>query len=593
MREIWRIVKFTRELWRYYVAIGIFTVLLSIMSQLQPLFTKGAIDQITKGLSGGKADVTAVAVFAILIFLTDFGQTIFSNIAGFMGDILSAKLRRAMSERYYEHLMTLPQGYFDRELTGTIINRMNRGISQITDYMQMLTNNFLQFIFSTIFSLIVVAYYSWQVGLMLLVLYPVFVWLTTRTSSRWQGYQKTINQEQDIASGRFTEVIGQVKVVKSYLQERRELKLFSKHYGAVVNTTNPQSRFWHQQDVRRRVVLNIIFFAIFAYIFVETARGAYTIGTMVLLMQYAILIRIPIFSISFLVDQTQRALANTRDYFEAMDVEPDIIDRPGARPLKVKQGAIAFREVHFGYEAERPVLKGLSFELPPDSKTALVGESGEGKTTITNLLLRLYEVQQGTVTIDGHDINEVTQQSLRESIAVVFQEPALFSGTIRENIAYARPKASEAEIVAAAKAANADEFIRKFEKGYDSEIGERGLRLSGGQKQRIAIARALLKDAPILILDEATSSLDSKSERLVQEALEHLMNGRTTLIIAHRLSTIQAVDQIVTIQNGRVGEVGHPTDLAKSGGIYAQLLKLQAQHTEATKKKLQAYEISN
>jgi ATP-binding cassette, subfamily B, bacterial len=593
MREIWRIVKFTRELWRYYVAIGVFTILLSVMSQLQPLFTKGAIDQITKGLSGGQASVTVVAVFAVLIFLTDFGQTIFSNIAGFMGDILSARLRRAMSERYYQHLMTLPQSYFDQELTGTIINRMNRGISQITDYMQMLTNNFLQFIFSTVFSLIIVAYYSWQVGLMLLVLYPVFIWLTTRTSTRWQGYQKKINEEQDMASGRFAEVIGQIKVVKSYLQERRELRLFSGHFASVVETTYPQSRFWHRQDVQRRIILNLIFFAIFAYIFVETAHGAYTIGTMVLLMQYAFLIRIPIFSISFLVDQTQRALTNTRDYFEAMDTTPDIVDRPGAQQLQVGEGGIGFQAVRFGYEADRPVLKGLSFELSPDSKTALVGESGEGKTTITSLLLRLYEAQDGAITIDGQNINEVTQKSLREAIAVVFQESALFSGTIRENIAYARPKATDKEIVAAARAANADEFISKFEKGYDTQIGERGLRLSGGQKQRIAIARALLKDAPILILDEATSSLDSKSERLVQEALERLMKGRTTLIIAHRLSTIQSVDQIVTIENGRVGEIGSPAELAASGGVYAQLLKLQARHTEATKKKLQAYEISN
>lgn len=592
MREIWRIVKFTRELWRYYVAISIFTILLSVMSQLQPLFTKGAIDQITKSLSGGKADVTLVAVFAGLIFLTDFGQTIFSNIAGYMGDLLSAKIRRAMSERYYQHLMTLPQSYFDSELTGTIINRMNRGISQITDYMQMLTNNFLQFIFSTIFSLLIVAYYSWQVGLMLLVLYPVFVWLTTRTSSKWQNYQKKINLEQDIASGRFAEVIGQIKVVKSFLQEKRELKLFSGHFATAVQTTYPQSSYWHRQDVRRRVVLNIIFFAIFAYIFVETARGAYDIGTMVLLMQYAILIRIPIFSISFLVDQTQRALANTRDYFAAMDVTPDIVDRPDAKPLKVERGRIAFDRVEFGYEKGLPVLKGLSFELPADSKTALVGESGEGKTTITNLLLRLYEVNKGAITIDGQNIDAVTQASLREAVAVVFQEPALFSGTIRENIAYARPGASDKEIEAAANAANADEFIRKFDKGYASEIGERGLRLSGGQKQRIAIARALLKDAPILILDEATSSLDSKSERLVQQALERLMKGRTTLIIAHRLSTIQAVDQIVSIQNGTVSEIGSPAELAKRKGIYAELLRLQAHASESTKKKLQAYEIA-
>jgi ATP-binding cassette subfamily B protein len=223
----------------------------------------------------------------------------------------------------------------------------------------------------------------------------------------------------------------------------------------------------------------------------------------------------------------------------------------------------------------------------------LVGESGEGKTTITNLLMRLYEPRKGTISIDGHDISGVTQSSLRANIGVVFQDPALFSGTIRENISYANPGASDAEIIAAAKAANADEFIEKFDKGYETEIGERGLKLSGGQKQRIAIARALLKDAPILVLDEATSSLDSRSEAMVQEALERLMRGRTTIIIAHRLSTIQSVDQIITLRGGIVDETGSPSQLAKSGGIYAQLLKLQNREpTERTKSQLKAFEIA-
>jgi ATP-binding cassette subfamily B protein len=222
----------------------------------------------------------------------------------------------------------------------------------------------------------------------------------------------------------------------------------------------------------------------------------------------------------------------------------------------------------------------------------LVGESGEGKTTITSLLLRLYEPQGGSIKIDGQNINDVSQYSLRHAIGVVFQEPALFSGTIRENIAYSNDNASDKEIVAAAKSANADEFIRKLEKGYDTEIGERGLKLSGGQKQRIAIARAFLKNAPILILDEATSSLDSKSEQMVQEGLMRLMKGRTTLIIAHRLSTIQHVDQIITLQGGKIGEIGSPEELAASGGIYAQLLKLQLGHTDTDKKKLKEYDIS-
>ncbi len=591
MKSIWRIVRFTGSLWRYYLGVSVFTVLVAVLSQLLPIFTKATIDEITKAAGGGHVEVTKVAVFATLIFVVDMAQNLLNNVGGYLGDMLSAKQRRLLANRYYEHVLSLPQRYFDTELTGTIINRMSRGISQITTYTQVLSNNFLQFLFSTVFTLIIVAYYSWPSALILLSLYPVYIWLTTLSNDKWQAYQKDINRDSDVASGRFAESVGQVKVVKSFVQELFELKSFDKLQRKIVRVTSPQSKYWHKHDVLRRTVLAVINFALYIFIFVETARGVYTLGTMVLLIQYAQYIRIPLFSISFLVSQTQQAIANSRDYFAVMDEAPEIRDHEDAKSLTITKGAISFEGVDFRYDQDTPVLTDLSFEVAPDSKLALVGESGQGKTTITSLLLRLYEVNAGTIRIDGQNINDVRQASLRDNIAVVFQEPALFSGTIRENIAYGRPNASYKEIEVAAKAANAHEFITKFEQGYDSEIGERGLKLSGGQKQRLAIARALLKDAPILILDEATSSLDTKSERQVQEALERLMKGRTTLIIAHRLSTIQSVDTIVTLVAGRVDEIGSPRRLAHSGGIYSELLKLQQAHTEASKKRLQSYEM--
>lgn len=591
MKSIWRIVRFTGSLWKYYLGVSVCTVFVAATSQVIPLLTKAAIDEITK-LSGGEVSVSRVAIFATLIFVTDMAQTLGSNVGGYIGDMLAAKQRRLLSNRYYQHVLSLPQRYFDTELTGTIINRMSRGIEQITTYTQTLSNNFLQFLFSTVFTLIIVAYYAWPVALILLSLYPIYIWLTTLSNDKWQAYQKDINRNSDIASGRFAESVGQVRVVKSFVQELSELRLFDKLMHRIVNTTNPQSKYWHWHDVLRRTVLAVINLALYAFIFVQTARGHYSIGTMVLLLQYAQLIRIPLFSISFLVSQTQRAIANSQDYFAVMDEQPEIQDAVGARPLQVAKGEVVFQNVVFGYEADTQVLRGVSFTAEAGSKLALVGESGQGKTTITSLLLRLYEPQSGFIGIDGQDVQSVTQVSLRENIAVVFQEPALFSGTIRENIAYARPSASDKEVEAAARAANAHEFIAKFDKGYDSEIGERGLKLSGGQKQRIAIARAILKDAPILILDEATSSLDTKSERQVHQALERLMRGRTTLIIAHRLSTIESVDVIVTLVGGKVDEIGSPSDLAHSGGIYAQLLALQQSHAEADKKKLKQYELT-
>jgi len=593
MRDIWRIITFTKSLWRYYLLISVFAVLIAGAGQVIPLFSKGAVDEIGKLGAGGQPNLTWVAVFAFLIFLADFAQTIISNISGYYGDIMSARLRLYLSERYYKHMLSLPQRYFDTELSGKIINRMSRGINQISDFVQVVSNNFLQFLLSTVLSLAIVALYSWPVALMLLAIYPIFIYLTTRSSGKWLKYQESINKSQDIASGRFTEAIGQVRVVKSFVQEPRELDFFTKNYQKVVATTRPQSKLWHSQDVLRRSVLNVIFWGVYTYIFVATALGWYSLGTMVLLMQFATFIRLPIFTISFLVDQTQRAVGNARDYFKAMDEQPDVIDKPDAPELTVDKGEIGFRDVQFSYDGgDKRVLHGVTFTAKPQSKIALVGESGEGKTTISNLLLRLYEPQKGAILIDGTDIATVTQTSLRRNIAVVFQDPALFSGTVRENISYANPGASKKEIIAAAKAANADEFVSKLPKGYDTEIGERGIKLSGGQKQRIAIARALLKNAPILVLDEATSSLDSKAEQQVQDALNRLMQGRTTIIIAHRLSTIAHVDEIVTIAGGKVQEVGTPGALAKTGGIYSQLLQLQMGATEAAKKKLKEFDIA-
>ena len=589
MQHILKILRFTKELRPYYIVIGILSVFVAAIGLLQPLFTGWAIDELKLGT---EADIQRLVVIVVAIFISDLGTNLLSNINGFIGDQMSARLYKSLGRQYYEHLLSLPQSYFDQELTGKIINRLNRSVVQISGFMQMWSNNFLQFIFSTVLALAIVAFYSWQVALLLFALYPIFILMTVKASGTWQGYQKKINHDTDMASGRFAEAISQVKVVKSFIQEKKEIKYFDKHTNKVLEYTRPQSRYWHTKDVQRRLALNVIFFAVYLFIFIQAANGYLSAGQAVTLILYAMQIRIPIFTISFLVENTQRAIADSKDYFEIMDMKPDIADHANASNLAFKRGEIEFSNMSFGY-GDKHVLHNISFKVEPDTKIALVGESGEGKTTLTNLLLRLYEPKSGTICIDGINIQDVTQVSLRQSIGVVFQDPALFSGTIKENIAYGNMSASKKEVEDAAKAANAHEFIEKLDKGYDTEIGERGLKLSGGQKQRIAIARALLKDAPILILDEATSSLDSKSEAMVQQALERLMKGRTTLIIAHRLSTIQNVDKIISLQNGKVAEIGSPDDLASSGGIYSQLLKLQQGKTETSKKKLKEYDISN
>jgi ATP-binding cassette, subfamily B, bacterial len=589
VKSLTRIFTYASSLWRYYSLITIFVVILSIGQLSMPVITGRMIDVLQRS---NKSDLREIVTLVVVLFLMDAGTGVLNNINGYLGDRMSAKLHKILAERYFEHLTMLPQKYFDQELSGKIIGRLSRSTQQLSQFINMFANNFSQFVVSTVFALILCARYSWLVALELGLLYPIFIAMTVRTTNKWQVWQGERNAALDVAAGRFSESISAIKVVKSYVQERREVKFFQKYMSVFVDKGRPQSRYFHEQDVVRRTILAVIFLAVYMTIFTQAVNHQITSGVAVTLMLLAYQIRIPIFSISFLVDNTQRAVADSKDYFKVMAEVSDIVDKPGAKRIYVDSGSIAFDDVVFGYTEKHKVLDGLSFVVEANTKVALVGESGEGKTTITSLLMRLYSPNSGTISVDGQDIAAVTQHSLRAQIGVVFQDPSLFSGTIRENIAYANNKASIEQVVAAAKAANAHEFIEKFDDGYDSEIGERGLKLSGGQKQRIAIARAILKDAPILVLDEATSSLDNKSELLVQEALEYLMRDRTTIIIAHRLSTIQNVDKIITLKDGRVDEIGSPAELSRTNGIYAKLLSLsKMKNADDVKKALQDFEI--
>lgn len=592
MRPLFTALSYAKGMWLYYIGVSVASVLVALTGVAIPFVISRATDLMVTVVQGGGADVSGAMLLALALLAFDVANTLIRNWGGYLGDVMAHKLKAQLSTRYYEHLLTLPQSYYDGELTGTIINRLNRAITEVSNFANIFANNFFQMLITTIITLVVILFYSWQLALLVLAIYPLFMWLTAITSKKWQRMQKKKNHQIDLASGRFAEVVTQIKVVKSYVQEALEHRHFRVRYKRTIDLTRKQSRYWHNMDVARGLVLSVIFFLIYAFIFVQTVESKFSIAEMVLLITLINALRMPLFSMSFLVDSFQKAISGSVDYVTAMELQPEIADRSGARDLQVTEGRVMYGAVDFGYSDDKKVLNRITFTMEPGEKVALVGESGEGKTTISNLLMRLYEPSGGIVAVDGQDISKVTQKSLRRQVATVFQEPALFSGTIRENIAYAKPRASLAEVEAAAKAANAHDFISGFDKGYDSEIGERGMKLSGGQKQRIAIARAILKDAPLLILDEATSSLDNRAERQVQEALDRLMKGRTTLIIAHRLSTIAHVDKIVTIKNGHVDEMGTPKELAKTGGIYSQLLELQLGTTERAKKRLQSFDIA-
>jgi len=592
MKEILRIIRYSWKLWRYYLGIALLVIIVSLLALATPFLVKAIVDALVANAGGAGYSAAYFAAIIGLIFVTNLATTLLSNINGYLGDMMSVKLNTLLSQRYYDHLLSLPIEYYDNEMAGKITARLERSIGTVSTLMQTLANNFAQFFLTTFITLVLISYYSWPVALLLIVIFPTYIYITQLSSRDWQMRQEGINLDLDSANGRFVESIGQIRVVKSFATEAIESAFFRGKRKSIEQQTHGQSVRWHNYDVARRIVLNIVFALIYGFITWQAFRKSITLGEFTLLLQLVNQAQMPLFGSSFIVDAIQRAKAGSKDYFAVMQTEPSIGDEKDAKPLKLRQAAISYNDVSFGYKGGKQVLKNVSFEVLPGQKVALVGESGEGKSTIANLMLRFYELDGGSIAIDGKNIAKVTQVSLRKNIAVVFQEPALFSGTVAENIAYGSGKVSQQQLEKAAKAANALGFINKLEKGFDTQIGERGVRLSGGQKQRIAIARAILKDAPILILDEATSSLDSKAEREVQSALERLMKGRTTLIIAHRLSTIANVDVVIGLKGGEIAEIGSPAKLAKANGIYAELLSLQSgTPSKQTKAKLKQFEI--
>ncbi len=603
MASLLRILHATKELKKYYIVIIGCAVLTSITALLAPFIIKAATDTVVASLNGEQAQGLELIIWCVLAYLgTQLLNTVISNVSGYLGDVMSQKMRTILSVRYFEKLLSLPQAYFDRELTGTIVSRLNRSISEITHFIQTISNNFISLAITTIAVLCISGWYYWPLALLLIVIFPVYFWLTSKTSRRWQVWEAEKNANIDLASGRFNEVIGQMRVVKSFGREAQELQNFSGLFHKTILSTTVQSRYWHTMDICRLAFLNLVFFALYLLIFIRTMQGHFSIGDMVLLIQLMSMAIQPVTAMSWIVDTAQRAIAGSKDYFAVMEettdsrIRLDAADKPSRQKLAQLtslpgQEIIRFKGVSFGYPGEENVLHDIDLSIRRGEKIAFVGESGGGKSTLMALLEGLYPPRSGSISLEGKDIWQISLDQLRASIGMVFQDASLFSGTIAENIAYGRPQASQEEIRAAARQANADTFISSFADGYQTLIGERGIKLSGGQKQRIAVARAILKDAPILILDEATSALDSKAERAVQAGLEQLMVGRTSLIIAHRLSTISRVDRIVTLRAGRIDEVGSPAELAASAGIYAELLELQNSDRKEDKKRLKNFDI--
>ncbi len=421
-------------------------------------------------------------------------------------------------------------------------------------------------------------YYNVWIGLLSLSIFPIFIYLSYISTKQWGKYEEEKNKLEDYTRGRITEVLTNMKIVKSTTNEHTELHTVNTKMGEINTIYAKQSNTFYIWDFLRNGSLIIILSAVNVIVFYNTYRGLFTIGEMVLILQLINQLRRPLFAMSYILSEIQRAESGSKEFFEILEyqaTEP-LLPTPQDVP-QIKNPTITFDAVSFKYKDSENILRNISFTLPHQQTVALVGHSGAGKSTIVNMILRFYEPTSGAILLNNKPYQEYDHRTIRRNIALVMQDNELFSTTIRENVAYGRHGSRDADIIHALKLANAYDFVKKLPKGLEAQIGERGVRLSGGQKQRIQIARAILADAPILILDEATSNLDSASEHAVQEGLINLMKNRLVIVIAHRLSTIQHADRILVIDEGTIVDEGTPTDLAKKPGIYSNLLKSQVE----------------
>ncbi|MEO6005605.1 MAG: ABC transporter ATP-binding protein [Opitutus sp.] len=522
-----------------------------------------------------------LAVFAALFLLRGWLTMVRNRVLQFTAMRIVCDLRIAL----FAHLQTLSLRYFDANQTGKVISR----ITQDTNEVYQLTNGFLINLIAdsvTVLGVLGLLFYvEWRLALAVTLVLPLFAINYLYNRRRMREESRVHRDNWDKVIGFLHERVAAARVVKSFTREAAETTTFASGINA--------DYFNYSQIVMRNTRLSVFAellgafgaLIVLAYGGWLVVQGAMEVGTLVAFNAYIAFVFPPIVRFVDLTAVFQRANTALENMWSMLDTQPDVADRAGAVSLGSIHGDVEFRNVCFDYELEPPgqgrprTLTDVSFQIPAGCVVAIVGPSGSGKSTLINLLARFYDVASGQLLVDGHDVRSVTVESLRRQIGIVLQENVLFSGTLEDNIKYGRTDATPEQIQVAAAAANAHDFISQLPDGYATVVGERGVKLSGGQRQRIAIARAILRDPRILIFDEATSALDTASERMIQQAMDRLMKGRTAFIIAHRLSTIQKADLILVMEQGRLAEKGTHAQLLAAGGLYARLHALQFQET--------------
>ena len=570
MKNYKRLLQYMRPYTRRFI-LAVFCIVMAAGANLYlPWIIKDMVDKVLT-----EKDMFMLNVISVGIVITFLVRGIFyygqSYLVSYIGERVIIDVREVMFRKFQR----LPMAYFDRHQTGETMSYITNDVSAIqsalvAQLIEMVTEGSI-----LIGSLVMMVYLDWKLSLLTLVVIPL-VGQAMKIFGRKLKRNGTVIQERmaDITS-LLQESVSSVRVVKTFVREDYEIERFKKqnilNFRAAMK--NVQLTSLLTPTVEFLAAVSVTFIVWFGGY--EVLNGELTAGALIAFLTYAVNLANPVKRLSRVYGNMQKAMAAVDRVFEVIDLPEPLADKPEAKPLPEIQGHVVVDHVSFGYKKDNLALDDVTLEAKPGQMIAFVGPSGAGKSTIANLLPRFYEIDSGSISIDGHDIRDVTLKSLREQIGIVPQETVLFSTTVRENIRYGRLDATDEEVEEAARAANADGFIRELPQGYDTPIGERGLNLSGGQRQRMAIARAILKNPRILILDEATSALDTESEKVVQAALDQLMVGRTSFVIAHRLSTIFNADQIYVIDGGRIKEHGTHEELLKQDGLYSYLYNIQ------------------
>jgi subfamily B ATP-binding cassette protein MsbA len=510
----------------------------------------------------------AVVVVYALKGLSSYGQ---ATLMAYVGQ----RIVTDTQNRFFAHLSRMEVGFFNKNPTGTLLSRFTVDVSMIRAAVSDALTGFGKDLLMALALVVVMFLRDWLLALAAIFVFPVAVWAIVRLGKRMRKVTLNTQAEMGLLMALVEQTIQGIRVVKAYAMEEYEQGRVAHLTGRIFKLVFKAARIRAMASPIMESLGGIAAAVVIAYGGLRVIDGATTPGAFVSFLGALIMAYEPLKRLANLNASLQQGLAGAQRLFTIFDIEPGIREAPGAKDLPRAAGEIAFDGVKFSYAGARRALDGLSLTVPAGQLVALVGPSGAGKTTILNLIPRFYDVDRGSVTIDGHDVRGLTFASLRTNIALVSQEITLFDDTVRANIAYGRLDAGQDEIEAAARAAAAEDFIAAMPDGYDTMVGEHGLALSGGQRQRLAIARAILKDAPILLLDEATSSLDTESERQIQTAIDKLTRGRTTLVIAHRLSTVIHADLIHVIDDGRVVESGTHAELIAAKGAYARLYAMQ------------------